>query len=262
MSAVPLGMPRKLRLYARERPKDARGFLSFLIDHGFTGLIPEHTNGPWFRLADLINSMGLELGVSDFPHPAPFLDDDGDDEEEEGPGERALRRMVAVAKDVGAKELHPDPETGYVKTRTLSATKARQRRFDFRDGLEECSWSGDIVVTSYPSFPIEDFVAEGTGASSQLYDRFDTQPFTWAKRWIAKWRTYGFAEVRAGVGIYKLVKKNGVWVGEPKPIARQKAYLASFPSDVDGDVWTLRSQQLNFRQHAAHYRLLRDWARG
>lgn len=251
-------MKRALRLYARERPQDWRGFLRFLVAHGFTGMIVEATNGPWVRVADAIHLAGLEVGISLFPHSSPFVDEDGDDEDEEGRGERELRRMLTVAKDVAADELHADPENGYAgaKTAVGRALQAKRRR-QFADALDACEFKGDVVVTSYPSFPIQDFVREGIGASVQVYDRFDNQPLTFVSRWIKRWRELGFQTVRAGVGIYRL-KPDGL--GAPKPIARQQAYLASFPPDVDGDVWTLRSQQLEFRKHAEHYRLLRDFA--
>lgn len=241
-------MTRDLRLYARERPKDWRGFLMFLRDHGFRGMIIEATNGPWLRVADQIDAYGLERAISQFPHPAPFVDEDGDDEEEIGRGEGALSRMIEVAADVGAVELHPDPENGYTTPR---------RRQQFAEALDACEFSGNVVVTSYPSFQIRDFAREGVSASVQVYDRKDNQPLTFARRWIERWSAYGFQEVRAGVGIYRL-RADGRC--EPKPLARQKAYLESFPAGVAGDVWTLRSQQLNFRANAAHYQALRDFA--
>ena len=249
-------MPRRMRLYLRERPADTRGFLSFLVDHGFTGVIVESTNAGWIRRHDEIHRAGLKLGVSPgFPHPAPFVDEDGDDEHEEGPGEQRLRLAITEASELGADELHPDAENGYGKAAHAA------RRQAFAAALEACAWDGDMVVTSYPSFPVRDFVREGVSASVQLYDRYDDQPLTFAKRWVTKWRGLGFGEVRAGVGIYRLVTgADGKERGEPKPLERQRAYLDSFPPGVDADVWTLRSQQKEFRQAAAHFAELRRFA--
>jgi hypothetical protein len=146
--------------------------------------------------------------------------------------------------------------------RSIQKLWHRSRRQAFARALNECRWTGNITVTSYPSFPVDDFVGEGVSASVQVYDRFDSQPLSFGRTWVNRWGLKGFQSVRAGVGIYRLTKVDGEVKGLPKPLPRQRAYLDSMPVGVDVDVWTLRSQQLNFRQHAAHYAELRRFATG
>lgn len=259
-------MTRKLRLYLRERPHDWQGYLHFLVDHGFYGVIGEYSNGPWMRHTGDIHKAGLKLGVSPgFPMPAPFADEDGDQVHEEGRGERALRLAVAEWQELGADELHPDWEPGYQKT--IFHRKRRQQGSAALRLVQQEHPGIAIVCTSYPSFPIETFAAADRDCSVQVYDRKDDQSLgsptslSFAALWIQRWRAKGFRSTRAGVGTYKLIKGSaGQDVAIPKTLQRQRAYLESFPAGVDGDVWTSRLQQVEWRTAAAHYAELRRFA--
>lgn len=153
-----------------------------------------------------------------------------------------LARLASLAESYGAEGVIVDPESAWPGL----ARGARQRELAaFGEALRDLSSRMRVGITSYPSFPDLETLAEHAGSavwgSPQIYGRTSLDPAAFAQ-WYSRW-TGIFGATRVIPSIAGWASSDGIDTGP-----EYRAYLDSLPRASGAIVWP---PQGNLPRHIA-----------